>query len=126
MNFEAAAVEVWAKPGRARRICEQQFFDALSARTLEINLAENRFPDLSVVRALVTAARLDFSIGPKLREYILIHGCPLSERDFEEIQIGHYGKVRCFGALMKTWIESLASGEGSGTNPVRLPVPRPI
>lgn len=74
LNVEAAAVELATVHGKSRRIYTHGFFEALADRTLEINFEENPFPALCVVRALITAARLQFLIGPKLSKYLVHYG----------------------------------------------------
>src|SRR5205823_2395036 len=106
-NLEAIAVEVWAPPGRARRLYSgnDQFFEGLLSRTLEINREENPFPDLCVVRGLIMSADLNFRIGPGLARYIALHGRHLTPRDLDDIQQRHYGRHRCHGETLRKWID---------------------
>jgi hypothetical protein len=61
---------------------------------VEINLEDNPFPSLCVVRSLLTAQRLRFSLGPRLVRYILHYGKLIPLEELEAVQMPHYGKVR--------------------------------
>src|SRR4051812_48642791 len=54
-NLEAIAVDVWPQIGKARSIYsgDDQFFEGIITRTLELNRPENPFPGLCIVRSLV-------------------------------------------------------------------------
>ena len=66
LDIEAVTAELTTAPGRARRIYAHGFFESLLNRCIDINLEDNPFPELCVVRSLVTAVRLRFSLGRKL------------------------------------------------------------
>lgn len=126
-NLEAIAVEVWPRRGRTRLVYsgDDQFFDGIINRLLEINREANPFPELCVTRALLLASSLDFQIGPKLSRYIVRHGSELSAGQIDEIQAKHYGKVREPGDTVKSWIcyinKALDDGQKS---PISLPLLR--
>ena len=106
-NLEAVAVEIWPKPGQARRLYsgDDQFFDGILNRTLEVNREDNPFPELCVVRALVIGSSLNFKLGPRLSAYVANSGSHLSPSDLEAIQAKHYGEVRCTGRTLRGWID---------------------
>lgn len=95
-NVEAIAVDVWAEPGSTRSIYsgDDQFFDGMLSRTIEINREDNPFPVLSVARSLIMASCLGFAIGPNLARYLATHGPVISTSAFETIQKKHYGQLR--------------------------------
>jgi len=126
LNVEAVAVDLWPQPLHGRRIYERGFFDAVSNRTLDVNWADNPFPELCVVRSLVTAAKLDFSISPRLRQYIVDHGRRMSAHDLEVVQTKHYGKPRCPGVEVKAWIGVLERGDAAGGVSFRIPVDKAV
>ncbi|PQO42564.1 hypothetical protein [Blastopirellula marina] len=124
-NLEAIAMDVWNEPGYQRQIysADDQFFDGILTRTIEINREENPFPELCVVRALVMAAELEFRLGPKLVSYVVKHGETLTPSDIEQVQISHYGHQRFHSHLMKDWISFLATEKSSDTEGThRLPL----
>lgn len=128
-NLEAIAVDVWPRPGRPRRVFagDGQFFDGIRNRVLEINREDNPFPSLCVVRALIFAGSLDFSLGPRLARYIVFEGEHMSCDDLEEIQMSHYGRIRQHGDVLKAWIQSVTSQyEGDDIVPVSLPLVRQL
>lgn len=95
-NLEAIAVEVWPGHGRSRMVFsgDDQFFEGILSRTLELNRSDSPFPDLTVVRALVMAAELRFRIGPRLVAYIRDIAPALTEARVDHIQATHYGHSR--------------------------------
>ncbi len=128
-NLEAIAVEVWPQLGQPRRVFagDGQFYDGILNRILEVNREDNPFPGLCVVRALIFAGSLDFSLGPRLVKYIISEGEKMSCGDLEEIQIAHYGRIRKEGNVLKSWIQYVASQyECDDLMPVNLPLLRQL
>ena len=109
-NLEAVAVEAWSTDGRPRALFSgnDQFFDGILSRTVELNRADNPFPELTVVRALVLASELRFKIGPRLAGYIANVGSSLSEEYLERVQASHYGHARMEGYALKDLIAIVA------------------
>jgi hypothetical protein len=129
LNLEAIAVDVWPRPGHARRIYagDDQFFDGLLNRTIEINREQNPFPILNVVRSLVLASSLMFKIGPHLARYIASHGNNVTPEELEAVQHKHYGVVRRMGSILRDWIRFVTERHAfMPSAPVQLPVPRQI
>ena len=125
-NVEAVAVEIWPKRGHARRIFsgDEQFFQGITTRTIEINREENPFPELCVVRALVMAANLQWKVGPRLLSYLGEHGDTMSSSAFEAIQEKHYGKIQWSGSLFKKAMEEVHSAiQRRETDAVELALP---
>ncbi len=94
LNVEAIAAELDTQPGRARQVYGRTFFRSIQERLLEINLEENPFPGLCVVRSLVIARKLNFAIGPRLIRFIAHHGSRMDVEEFEAMQLTHYGRIR--------------------------------
>ena len=96
LNAEAIAVEVWPKPGKPRRIYSwnDQFFDGVLTKTLELNNPENPYPELCVLRSLVMANVLRWRVGPCLARFLTQHGPRISKSDLIDIQKRHYDSVR--------------------------------
>jgi len=123
-NVEAVAVDVWPANGKLRTIYsgDDQFFEGILSKTLEVNHEENPFPALCVVRSLVMASSLDFQIGPKLAHYLVKESCRIEDADLEEAQQRHYGCERLAINTMRDWlqylIERLRIDEKS---PIKLP-----
>jgi len=128
-NLEAIAVDVWAAPGSTRRIYsgDDQFFDGIISQTIDLNREENPFPALCVVRALIMASALDFSIGPRLARYLATHGPEIANVELEGVQHKHYGRLRHDARTMRTWIEEVQRCiDRNDGEPVRLRVPRQL
>jgi len=124
-NLEAIAVDVWAPAGRSRTLysADDQFFEGILSRTIEVNREENPFPDLCVVRALVLCAEIDFGVGPRLAGYIARHGKDLMAPRLEELQRKHYGRCRIDGATLRNWIKLILDMHTAKVlQPIRLPL----
>jgi hypothetical protein len=123
LTVEAVAVDLAVRPGSARRVYANGFFEALSSKTIEINFEENPFPELCVVRSLVTAARLRFAIGPRLARYIVHHASRVPTEQLIDVQRSHYGCVKCHEDEMQSWITAIRDQvERFSGRTVRLPV----
>jgi hypothetical protein len=109
-NLEAVAIEVWPTPGASRVIFsgEEQFFDGVLSRTLELNREENPFPTLCVIRALVLASGMDLAIGPKLAKYLAQHAGEISDGDLRTIQLKHYGSIRVIPEIARSLLNHIA------------------
>jgi hypothetical protein len=110
-NLEAIAVDVWAPPGQPRVIYsgDDQFFDGILDRMLEINQEENPFPVLCVVRSLVFILMTGFAIGPRLAQYLARHASGVSDHELAEVQLKHYGRERIDQGLMRRWLDCVES-----------------
>lgn len=110
-NLEAIAVDIWAPPGQQRSVYsgDDQFFDGILDRMLEINREENPFPVLCIVRALVFASHTGFSIGPRLAHYLVEHAVGVSDDELAEVQVKHYGRERIEQDLLRYWLDCVVS-----------------
>jgi len=116
LNAEAVAVSLFSNRGRGRDVYSNGFFECLRTRTLEVNYAENPFPELCVVRSLLAAFRLRFSLGPMLCRYIGEVGNTLQPTELEAIQRDHYGRVRCTGEYLQSWIRRIQEQQSTSGN----------
>jgi len=126
-NLEAIAVDIWVDQGRrSRRIysVNDQFFEGIVNRTLEINFEENPYPELCVVRGLILAADIDFKLGSKFAQYVIRHGLQITPDRFQEIQASHYGRVRFSGSTICEWVISLAKEVELLGNDVSIELPK--
>jgi hypothetical protein len=122
LNLEAIVVEVATRPGRERNLYSRGFFEALASKVLEVNLEPNPYPELAIVRSLVTAANLRFRIGPKLLEYIVTRSEGISTDLFMQVQRSHYGKERRYERELSVWLRSLKDQyEREPRTPASLP-----
>ena len=70
------------------------FAEAISSRVLDINLEPNRYPQLCIVPALLTAARHNFMLSQRLGHYIAEQGDRSEISDIVDAQLDHYGLVQ--------------------------------
>jgi hypothetical protein len=123
-NIEAIAIDLWPKRGRVREIYsdDDQFFKAISNRVIDVNLEENPFPALCVVRGLIFATSLNFSLGTRFARYVANHGPKLSVEELENIQRKHYGIHKRSGEQLKEWIKLVVKKVSQHSlQPVSLP-----
>jgi hypothetical protein len=126
-NLEAIAVEVWSSSSKTRIVYsgDDQFFEGVLTRTLELNRIENPFPSLCVVRSLALASGMDLSIGPKLAEFLVRHSPQVSDEELVRVQVKHYGKIRVYPDTARSWLnyirENIETVSDSG---LRLPLLR--
>lgn len=92
LNIEAVVAEVGEQG--IGEVWEEGFFRAIDTRILNVNLAENPYPALCVVRSLVVAKKFQMSIERNLAEYIVRYADILHPDEFMFVQKMHYGSVR--------------------------------
>jgi hypothetical protein len=121
-NLEAIAVEAWSRGGRPRALFSgnDQFFEGILSKTLELNRSDSPFPELTVIRGVIMAAELRFRIGPRLAAYIGEVGPNLSEEAIAQIQANHYGHSRISSCTLKQLVEVI-SRRSSEQAPIDLP-----
>jgi len=122
-NMEAVAVDAWPNESRGRALFSgnDQFFEGILTRTLELNNDDVPFPELTVVRALVMACDLRFKIGPRLAEFIGAVGPTLSEEVFAHVQANHYGHARMDSRMLTKFV-AIVSGCVADGKPCQLPI----
>ncbi|WP_375755081.1 hypothetical protein [Corallococcus exercitus] len=123
LNVEAVAAELDTRKGRARRVYGETFFRAVREQVLEINLEENPYAGLCVVRSLLTARKLQYALGPRLARYIAHHGARIDAAELEAIQLSHYGCVRLDRDQLMQLIR-VVSGKVAVTRPRPIELPR--
>jgi hypothetical protein len=125
LNVEAVAAELNPRATRSRRLFSCGFFEGIATETIEINLEENPFPDLCVIRSLLTAARLGFAIGPKLAKYLVSRSEGMTRARINEIQVQHYGEAKSDPEEMMSWLAFVKQNRVSGPTRIRLPLSEP-
>lgn len=107
MTIEAVVVHLNGERGRPREVFEYGFFEALATKTIELNFEHTPYAALNIVRSLLTARRLHFSIGPRLAEFIC-RRVPQSDMDeFVAAQRHHYGRVIVNQEVLSQWLTEL-------------------
>jgi hypothetical protein len=123
LNLDTAAVEIKSHHSRHRKVFENGFIDGVNHQTVELNFAPNPYPDLCVVRAILTAAKLQFGIGPKLLQFIVDHVRKTDIDKLMSIQQSHYGTLRCTAKQLSFWIDTLRAASIGGESPRLLITP---
>jgi hypothetical protein len=107
LTVEAIAVDLVPRPGTGRRVFEHKFFESLRERVVDINLEDNPYPALCVIRTLLVASKLDFAISGRLMRYIAHYA---GETDIEPLltaQSAHYGVVRRDSDQLHSWLKNI-------------------
>ena len=77
------------------KVIEHGFFDGMKRRQLAINYAENPFPDLCAIRAMVLARHYEMTLGDDVLAFIEERiAVGLTWSTSVRNQIAHYGAVR--------------------------------
>lgn len=121
-NLEAIAVEAWPCVGRPRQVFsgDDQFFEGILSMVVELNCTDNPYPALTVVRGLVLATDLGYHVGPRLADYIVTYGSSMTESQFDEQQLGHYGCIRLDSRVLRSIVGSVVKQRDT-VSVVRLP-----
>jgi hypothetical protein len=128
-NIESIAATVSGEGESDRTVFsgDDQFFDAIRTRTLDLNQAENPFPDLCVVRALSFAAKYDFKVARRLAEFLVRYGRSMNADQYEFVQCRHYGRTLRSGETMLDWVRYLDDSlESSEDASFKLPMARQL
>lgn len=120
LNLDTAAIEITARQRRAT-LFELGFLSGINGRILEVNFEPNPFPELCIVRSLLMAAKLNFSLGPRLASYIGNHARRTSVNDMMQAQLSHYGKYRCTVGELSSWLSRVERATSEGAVPVNIP-----
>ena len=107
MTIEAVVVHLNGERGRPRGVYECGFFEALATKTIELNFEHTPFVALNIVRSLLTARRLQFSIGPRLAEFICQQVPQFDMDEFISVQRHHYGRVIVDKISLSQWLTEL-------------------
>ena len=122
LNIEAIAVRLDTEERRYREVHSHGFFEALSTRTLEINSEANPYPSLCVLRSLIMAETLRFSVGPKLANYICEHANVDEVDELMRVQWEHYKRQPYDSDTLKSWLAAVVRQRRlTKRSPVQLP-----
>jgi hypothetical protein len=124
LNVEAIAAEIFTTQGKQRRIYSHGFLEAVKRRVVDINFEPNPFPALCVVRSLITAIKLNFSMSRRLAEYIVLHGIQTPNETLMQAQESHYGKIPIGSSRMAEYLSYIEHQLGAGSDTIQLPTTR--
>lgn len=111
LTIDSIAVELWPKKGKARQIYECGFFESIENRTIDLNLPDNPFPALCVLRTLVLSRKLQFRVTDALAEYIVREFPKVGMTGLIEANQKHYDRpVISFDMLEKLFSRKYRGG----------------
>lgn len=93
-NIEGIAAQLNTTPGRKRTLYSFGFANAISSRILDINFEPNPFPQLCIIRGLLTALRYNLLVSTRLGRYMTEKGDKSEIKEIVQTQFKHYGIVR--------------------------------
>ncbi len=93
-NIEGIAAQLNTTAGQKRALYSFGFAEAIASKVLDINFEPNPFPQLCVIRGLLTATRHNLLLSPKLARYITRHADRSEIAEIMHVQVGHYGVAR--------------------------------
>jgi hypothetical protein len=124
LNIDSCAIELQQPAGRQREFFAKGFFEGIANRVMDVNYAPNPYPYVCVARALVLAARLNFTITRPLAEFILNHSAAGGIEALIEAQQSHYGMVRCDAREFGVWLHQIRRQFDSGQLAIGIEVSR--
>lgn len=120
-SVEAIAVELPSTSGVPRMIYQDQFLRSIKARSIMLNLPENPFPELCIVRAFALARKLDFSLDVVLVRHLADWSKRLSLTRVEKAMMAHYGKESFSQDELRFLVKQLREHADSGSEtPLRV------
>ncbi len=122
LNIDSCALELIPSHGEQRRLFEKGFFESIATRVLDVNYAPNPYPFVCVVRAMILAVQLDFTVALPLAEFILDHASKGGIDQLLEAQQSHYGSVRCDAEELGAWLQAIQRQFNSGQHVIHIPV----
>jgi len=125
LNAEAVVVELRVPRSGGRGIQETGFFEAMRSRVLDINLEENPFPELCVVRTLIMASKLECGLTKRLARYVLHHTTKMPLEQLEKVQLSHYGVVKYSVDTLHFWAKAIGNQIGTASA-IKIPSRRPL
>lgn len=120
LNIDSCATELIADPGKERQLFEQGFFESISRRVLDVNYEPNPYPHVCVVRSLLLAVQLDFTIARPLAKFILENADDGGIESLMEAQQSHYGRLRCDAHELEQWLRSVWQQFNAGKHDIYI------
>jgi len=106
-NIEGIAAQLNATPGHKRALYSFGFAEAISSKILDINFEPNPFPQLCIIRALLTATRHGLLISSRLAYYIAARADPREIAEIMNAQVRHYGVARLRTKDVEHWLDHI-------------------
>lgn len=107
LNVEAIAADVLPKRGKKRTIYSAGFFESIRNRMLDISFEPNPYPQLCIVRSLITALRLNWLVSRRLASYIVRQAATTPIQTLLDIQSSHYGGLKISLPEIQAYLQSM-------------------
>jgi hypothetical protein len=106
-NIEGIAAQLNAAPGHKRALYSSGFAEAISSKILDINFEPNPFPQLCIIRGLLTATRHGLLLSSRLAHYIAVRANRREIAEIMNVQFRHYGVVRLRTKDVEHWLDHI-------------------
>jgi hypothetical protein len=122
LNVEAVALTLDPQGNDGRIVYDSGFFEGVQEKLLDINLEPNPYPELSIVRSLMTASKLDFALSPRLVEFIDHQSGSIDMKRLLAEQVSHYGAILRDHKYLSDCLAAIRDHMSLGNaTPLRLP-----
>ena len=115
LDIEAVAVELTNDLRRVHQVYEHGIFNAIQTRQVDINLEINSAPEQAVVRSLILACQLQYTLGPKLINYIASFAKDKADGRLLRIQRSLYGAHPNDAQVLKSWLQDVTNYQRSSS-----------
>jgi hypothetical protein len=121
-NIEGIAAQLNTTLGQKRALYSFGFGEAIASKILDINFEPNPFPQLCIIRGLLTATRHNLLLSPRLAQYITRRADRPEIAEIMHAQFRHYGVVRLRTEDIANWLDQIEQSLMKNPNvAVRLP-----
>ncbi|MGI4791109.1 MAG: hypothetical protein ACRYFS_19960 [Janthinobacterium lividum] len=107
LDIEAVAVELTDDLQKVHQVYEKGFFKAIQSKQVNINLEYNSSPEQAVVRSLILACQLQFTLGPELVHYVALLAQKNKTARLLRIQRSLYGTHPNDGQILENWLSAV-------------------
>jgi hypothetical protein len=85
----------------------KEFLEDIKHQKLDIVLEDNPFPALCIVKTFELMDKFDLPLSDRLKDYILRYNKILTEGDFHDVQMKHFGLIKYDYSTIKERINNL-------------------
>ena len=114
-SLEAVAVELCGDSAQPRTVHQHRFEESIQKKTVFLNLPQNPYPELCIVRAFALARKLDFALAADLVRHLASWSRATTRQKLELAIISHYHRQWFSGEELDRLVRQLRVHADSGT-----------
>ena len=115
-SIEAVAVELCGHSGEPLAVHQHRFEESIQNRTVFLNLPENPYPELCIVRAFVLARKLDYALADDLVQHLASWSRATTREKLERAMLSHYRRPLFSREGIARLVRQLQAHADSGTH----------